>query len=238
MADVVVHCQGELQDLLPRSRRGAALSVRLAEHATAKHLVETLGVPHTEVGSLRINGRPAALGSRLQPGDRVECWPPSPALADGAPPRFAADAHLARLARYLRFIGCDTLYDPAWADDRLAATARAEQRVVLTRDRALLMRRDVDRGCWLRDDAPLAQLRQVARRYGLPGAQPGPPRCTLCNQVLATADAGTVDTRVPPRAARAHPSFWQCPECRRVYWAGSHWRRLSASVQAALAGVR
>jgi uncharacterized protein with PIN domain len=224
----------ELGDFLPPWRRGRLFEVDVAPHQTAKHTIEALGVPHTEVALLLVDDRPAPLDARLHGAERVAVLPTLRRLAPEVPSaahRFIADAHLGRLARYLRFAGLDTLWHNAWDDAELVALAAADGRIVLTRDRALLMHRGVRAGCWLRDDDPLAQLADVARRYSLPLNEPGPSRCLECNAVPQPVPKAEVEAGLLPRTLACFDRFWRCPGCARVYWHGSHWRRMREAVQ-------
>jgi len=219
----------ELNDFLAPARRGREIEQPAAPHASLKHTIEVLGVPHTEVGLVLRNGEPCPLDHRpLHEADRISVYPVwrrlALAPAAQAAPRFMADAHL---ARYLRFAGYDTLLHSHGSDAALAARARAEWRIVLTRDRQLLMHRDIEQGCYLRPTDPLAQLHDLATRLKLdltPGRRAA--RCMLCNELLREASPREVQARVPERARETFHRFWRCPGCERVYWQGSHWRRL------------
>ncbi|MCW7538763.1 Mut7-C ubiquitin/RNAse domain-containing protein [Aquabacterium sp. A7-Y] len=229
----------ELNDFLPLPRRGRSFTHAVAPHESLKHAIESLGVPHTEVGLVLLDGVPVGLQHRpLGDGGRVAVYPawqtlgpvPAVGLADVPPRRFIADAHLGRLARYLRFAGYDTLYRNDWPDAELAALARAEDRTVLTRDRDLLMHRDVVHGCYLRAIEPLEQLRELVARLRLDARAPRASRCLLCNTPLAPAAKEAVADRLLPRTLADFDEFWRCPDCERVYWRGLHWQRLRAAL--------
>ena len=218
----------ELGDFLPLRHRGRSFEHAVAGHQSVKHAIEALGVPHTEVGLLLINGQAASLDSRIQAGDRVSVLP---VLLRLMPPRqgndrFIADAHLGRLARYLRFAGVDTRWRNAWSDADLVKIACSEERVVLTRDRDLLMHRALGAGCYLRDKRPLAQLAEVARRYALDLVGEKTSRCLECNEVLESVSKPEVAGRLQPGTVSAFDEFWRCRECGRVFWRGSHWKRM------------
>ncbi|MEW6707596.1 MAG: Mut7-C RNAse domain-containing protein [Pseudomonadota bacterium] len=234
----------ELNGFLAPALRERAVAYDAAPHASLKHSIEALGVPHTEVGLVLCNGRACALEHRrLADGDRVSVYPAWRQLrlapAPDTPPRFIADAHLARLARYLRFAGYDTLLHETGGDAELAALARGEARIVLTRDRQLLMHRDIEQGCYLWSGDPLAQWQDLAHRLRLglaAGERRG--RCMLCNQPLVEVDKQQVLARLPERTAAAFDRFWRCPRCERVYWHGSHWQRLVRELGGTARGVR
>lgn len=138
-------------------------------------------------------------------------------------PRFVVDAMLGRLARWLRLLGYDALYDPAADDRALARCAAASGRILLSRDRGLLARRLVTRGLLVADDDLAGQLRQVATACGLE-LDPARcfTRCPSCNAPTREAARDEVAARVPPYVLRTHERFRACAGCGRVYWAGSH----------------
>jgi len=234
----------ELNDFLPRERSKRSFHVDCARDANVKHAIEALGVPHTEVELVLVNGESVGFEHALRDGDRVSVYPQfeafdvRPLLRVRTAPlrdtRFIADAHLGRLARYLRFLGYDTLYRNAWSDRELVALAVAEQRILLTRDRGALMHRALTHGCYLRDDEPLAQLAALAQRLDLRVDPTRAGRCTMCNEPLEAAAKSEVADRLLPATRAQHEQFWRCPSCERVYWRGSHWQRLRRSVDAAL----
>lgn len=223
----------ELGDFVPPARRGVGFACEVAGHQSVKHAIEALGVPHTEVGLLLVNGQEAGLDRRLQPGDRLAVLPALRRLmphGETETPCFAADAHLGRLARYLRFAGFDTLWDNGWVDAHLAAVAGGDGRIVLTRDRALLMHRVIQAGFFVRDGSPLAQLADVAGRYALDLVNKRPARCLECNGELVAVDKSDVAAQLLPGTLAGFDAFWRCPGCRRVFWRGSHWKRMRAAV--------
>ncbi len=226
----------ELNDFLAPERRGREFSVPCARAATTKHMIEALGVPHTEVELILLNGESAGFDRLLADGDRVAVYPVFEAF-DVAPllrlrerplrvSRFVADAHLGGLAHLLRMMGFDTLYDNAFADDEVERLAAAERRIVLTRDRELLKRSGVTHGMYVRALRSTDQLREVFQRLHLArGACPF-TLCLHCNATLAPIAKADALPRLPPRVAAQFERFAGCSGCGRVYWEGSHWRRM------------
>jgi uncharacterized protein with PIN domain len=144
--------------------------------------------------------------------------------------RFLADAMLGRLARWLRVLGCDTGYDPTAPDQVLVDRARAEGRILLTRDRPLLTELRPLTALLITPDAPLQQLRQVVDEVGL-----APPvelfnRCLVCNAILRLATDAEVTSLVPPGAQGLPGPVRKCPACARAYWPGSHTRRMRSAL--------
>jgi len=135
-------------------------------------------------------------------------------------PRLLADAMLGRLARWLRILGYDTLYNPRWPDDELARRARAEGRILLTRDRALARRPGV-RSLLIESERIEAQLGEVARNLGL-NAEGYLTRCPVCNDLLEAVPHSWAWGYVPPYTFVTQREFRLCPTCNRFYWRGTH----------------
>lgn len=226
---------GELSAFLAPERREHAFDYACARAATVKQAVESLGVPHTEVGRLLVNGEPATLARTVREGDAIEAFPHAAGeapLAEDA--RFLADAHLGGLARFLRMLGFDTLYENSIADREILALAARGERVVLTRDRELLKCREILRGCFVHARKPEAQLKEVVTRYGLEPHMRPFTLCLHCNLRLLPAERRAVVQCVPARIAARYETFVRCPGCERIYWEGSHWARMRAMLNAAL----
>lgn len=234
----------ELNDFLSPARRKHDFSLPCARAATVKHMIEALGVPHTEVELILVNGESVGFGHRLQEGDRVAVYPkfetfdvtpllrvrPQPLRA----PRFIADAHLGGLARLLRMAGFDTLYDNGYQDRHLVEIALRGQRVVLTRDRELLKLRNITHGCYIHALQPAQQLREIVERLDLARSARPFSRCLACNAPLRAVAKAVVQHRLPRSVREGHERFTTCDACHRVFWEGSHWRRMQSVLDASL----
>jgi uncharacterized protein with PIN domain len=224
MVTATFRFHAELNDFLPAARRARALQIECSRAATTKHMVEALGVPHTEVGLLTVNGAEAEMTRQLAHGDMVDVFPGS--LAPDGPPRFVADAHLGGLARLLRMAGFDTLYANDFDDAEIAALSSSGNRIVLTRDRDLLIRKEIKFGCYVRALKAEDQAQQVFARYQLSTQARPFSLCLACNTVLRSVAKSKVASGLPPRVRDLHQEFSCCDLCGRVYWKGSHWRRM------------
>lgn len=145
-------------------------------------------------------------------------------------PRFIADVMLGRLARWLRTLGFDTAYDDAITDTELVRRAFAEGRYILTRDRRLPEQWRITGALLLESEKPLDQLREVVRRFGLQPSERLFSRCLVCNAEVVPASPEEVEALVPPLIRERHESFFRCPNCGRVYWEGSHTRRMRSAL--------
>jgi hypothetical protein len=226
----------ELNDFLAPARRKQEFTVPCAQAATTKHMIEALGVPHTEVELILVNGESADFSRQLEDGDRVAVYPRFEAM-DVTPllrvreyplreTRFVADAHLGGLAHMLRMLGFDTLYDNHFHDDAIVAIAEQDGRIVLTRDRELLKRRAVTHGCYVHALKSEAQLREVVERLDLARSARLFTLCLHCNAPLRPVDKARVLERLPLRVQEYYDRFSTCDVCGRVYWEGSHWRNM------------
>jgi uncharacterized protein len=226
----------ELGDFLPLVRRGREFPHICPKGGSVKDLIEGLGVPHTEVDLVLVNGVSVGFGHRIDDGDRVSVYPVFESLdislVTSVRPRplrlirFAADVHLGRLAGYLRLAGFDTIYRNDWDDPDLAEVAVHERRVLLTRDRGLLMRAVVTHGYLVRATRPREQLTEVLERFDLWSSLRPFSRCSVCNGEVEPVPKAEVVRGLPPRTAAHHKDFWRCGGCGRVYWQGGHYRSL------------
>jgi uncharacterized protein with PIN domain len=241
MGQVSLRFYQELNDFLPGERRQRPFDYPLQPTQSVKHLIENLGVPHTEVEIILVNGRSVDFTYQPADGDRISVYPMFERL-DVTPllrlrpqplrePRFIADAHLGKLARHLRLVGFDTLFFNDAGDDRLARISIDQGRILLTRDRALLMRRELTHGCFIHAIEPEQQLAELFRRLDLFRGMAPFTRCMECNGSLRAVAREQVVPLVPKRVAELYTEFWRCGDCARIYWKGSHYRELSALIE-------
>jgi uncharacterized protein with PIN domain len=205
-------------------------AVYLPTDATLVHVVESAGIPRTEIGEVFLNGMPAAFTDRPAAGDVIEVHPVRrpQRVSD---PRFLLDVHLGTLARRMRLLGLDTAYHNDAADPALVAEAVAEHRILLTQDRGLLRRKALPMGAYVHGSAPDDQLRDVLDRFDPPLAPW--TRCPACNGTLATVAKADVAHLLEPGTRRSYTEFSRCTGCGRVYWRGAHADRLDAIVTSA-----
>ena len=230
----VLEFDAALDRFLTPKRRGQPVAVPVDRARSAKDAIESVGVPHTEVGGLSIDGRAAALDDLLTGGERVVI---AACAEEGAAapraPRFVADAHLGKLARHLRLAGFDCLWSHDWDDAALVDAAVAEERIVLTRDKGVLRRRAVARGRFVRAVESEAQLAEVVRAFGLRAQLRPFSRCRECNVPLEDVDKAAVEAALPGKVRMLYTRFKRCPGCRRVYWEGTHFERLRTVLERA-----
>lgn len=236
-----IRIYGRLNDFISKENRQRSFIREIPETTTVKDLIEGCGVPHTEMDVILINGEPVHFNRQVADNDRVSVYPVF--MKVDVPvelrlqkrslhnPRFLADVNLGRLARYLRLAGFDTAYRNDAKDPELVEQMKREDRVLLTRDRRLLMNGAVEAGYFVRSDIPVRQLEEVFYRFDLYRQRDPFSRCSNCNHRLSKVEKEAVKERLLPKTKRYVDDFSQCPECRKVYWSGSHLDRLEPELQ-------
>jgi uncharacterized protein with PIN domain len=247
MASATFRFYEELNEFLAPSQRRRDVERPFAASETVKHAIEALGVPHTEVELVLRNGESVGFEARLADRDRIAVYPKfetfdvTPLLRVRERPlrelRFIADAHLGALAKLLRLSGFDTLYENALHDGEIERIAAAEGRVVLTRDRELLKRRSITHGAYVHAQRPAQQWRELFERLDLARSARPFTLCLECNAPLRRRRKADVLDALPEAVRARHDRIAGCDICGRLFWEGSHWRRMRDRVDALLAGA-
>jgi uncharacterized protein with PIN domain len=222
---------GALGDFLPPERREVEFGIAFELPAGLRDLIQSTGVPHVEVDRVLVGGEEAGWDRVVDDGDRIEAFPRYPLAEPPGDPRFLLDVHLGRLARSLRLAGLDTVHHRDAADPALVAASVEEGRILLTRDRGLLMHAALRSGSFVRATDPVEQAVEVVGRFALRDALAPFSRCTVCNHLLVEVPKQAAAGRVPDAVLEAHDEFRRCPGCNRLYWRGSHQTRLEALIR-------
>jgi uncharacterized protein with PIN domain len=230
----------ELNDLLPSDKRQRSTAYRFTGRPSIKDAIEGCGVPHTEVDLIVVDGAFVGFDYRLRPGDRVAIYPVfesldvSPAVQLRPEPlrrtAFILDGHLGKLARLLRMLGLDALYCQDSEDSEIVHLVASEQRIILTRDRGLLKHASVTHGYCVRSLEPPQQAREVLRRFDLYAQVRPLSRCIHCNGGLERVDKNAILSQLPPRTSLYYDVFHRCLRCGRIYWPGSHYQNMLATI--------
>ena len=238
---VDVRVYAELNDFLPCESRGLTLRRPFQPHQTVKDVLEAMGIPHTEVDLIVVNGKPEDFTHRPASGDRIAAYPMFEALDIGSTtrlrpvplrdPRFVVDVNIGRLARLLRLLGLDVWWSSDADDETLVDISLAQRRILLTRDRALLKRRVITHGVFVHSDDPEEQTLEVIRRLDLSERLAPLTRCLRCNGELVAVRKEEVIDRLEPLTRRYYSDFSRCADCGRIYWPGSHHARMLRLVE-------
>ncbi len=251
MYRVILRFYEELNYFLPEKRRKRDFEVSFPLRRSVKDLIESLGVPHVEVDLILVHGESVGFDYLVSDGDRISVYPTfesldiSEASRIDRPPlretRFILDGHLHTLARRLRMLGFDTDYQPNRDDSRLARESRDRSRILLTRDRGLLMRNQVTHGLYVRSTDPDEQLIQILERLDLFDSIRPFTRCIRCNGLIEKLDLDSngrrlVAEKVPPGVREWCNDYRICRGCGRIYWKGSHFKKMLALISSYLTG--
>jgi len=231
----------ELNDFLSEGRRRISFPVEIDRARSVKDAIESVGVPHTEVDLVVVDGISVDFTHVLRGGERVAVYPMFERL-DISPvvrlrplplrePRFIVDANLGKLARHLRMAGFDALWTNHWDDDEIIRIAALQRRTILTRDKGLLRRGEVERGYFVRATESEAQLAEVVRALQLEPLIAPFTRCRECNVPLEDVAREAVIDRLPEMVRGLYERFKRCPGCERVYWEGTHFARMRALLE-------
>ena len=226
----------ELNDFLPEEKRKRRFEHKFLNRASVKDMIEAMGVPHTEVDLIIVNGDSVGFDHIVNEGDDVSVYPefesidissvqhlrPEPLRV----PKFVLDVHLGTLARYLRMLGFDSVYANNLTDEDIVKISADEKRTILTRDRGILKRSAVTRGYCVRNDDPELQIAEVAGRFDLKDGIKEFSRCLECNGVLKKIEKRRVENILPPKVKERQERFMACEHCGRIYWKGSHVDRM------------
>lgn len=232
MAVARIRFYEELNDFLPPAVRKRDIDHPFERRTSVKDMIESLGVPHTEIELILVNGQSVGFSHIVDDGDRISVYPVFETL-DVSPlvrlrpqplrtPRFVIDCNLGRLTRYLRLLGLDCLYENDFDDETVARISRQQDRIVLTRDRRLLHRKAITHGFYVREVMPKQQVQEVLNRLDLYRVVRPFTRCTRCNGLLKSAAKDTIDHLLEPRTRLYYERFSRCTHCRQIYWQGSH----------------
>ncbi len=230
---------GDLSVFLGSKAGDAIIERRLAEKTSIKDVIESCGVPHPEVDLILVDEQTVGFDHTLATDTKVEVFPVENRGTDRTEKqlqtvnivRFVADGHLGSLTRNLRLLGFDVAYRQNADDRQLLEVMVRENRALLTRDRRLLMHAIVQHGYWPRSQNADEQTIEVIRRFDLSELIAPFTRCLRCNAMLeAVAKAEIIDKLEPLTKIHYH-QFRRCPDCKQIYWSGSHFPKLQRRIE-------
>ena len=241
-ADFCFHA--ELNHFLSPNKRQVSFPYYFKERASIKDTIESLGVPHPEIEAILVNTKAVDFSYIVQDGDSIQVYPVSASKEIFSPIslrpqlptilRFVLDVHLGKLAASVRMLGFDTLYRNDYDDQELAQISASEQRILLTRDKGLLMRSLVTFGYYVRATNPEQQIVEVMRRYDLFNKVLPFQRCIRCNGLLEPVEKEAIIDQLPQKTRNAIDEFHRCRECSQIYWRGSHYEKMQDFIEEVL----
>jgi hypothetical protein len=238
---ITVRCFAELNDFLPSGQKQIPFTLTVKEPVTVGEVAVILGIPLSEVDLVTVNGTPTGRSYRPLDHDYLAIYPVfenfdiSPLQTVQKKPlritRFILDAHLGKLARYLRMLGFDSLYRNDYSDEEIIETARDQKRIILTRDKLLLRSPRVSHGYYVRSVEKHAQLTEIVKKFDLCSQFKSFSRCMTCNTELLPMSKETVRDRIDPDIYGCFDKFYHCPSCDKYFWRGSHFERMERLIR-------
>jgi len=226
----------ELNDFLTPEKRKTRFEHHFIDRASVKDMIESLGVPHTEIDFILANGKSVDFSYLVNDGDEISIYPVFESIDISEvqhlrakplrEPKFVLDVHLGKLARYMRMIGLNTAYMNNSTDDELIETSLKEKRALLTKDRGILKRNEITHGYWIRNENTEEQLREVVERFDLKNQIKEFTRCLECNLTLIEIKKEKIIERLPPKVKDWQNEFYFCEKCDKIYWKGTHIDRM------------
>lgn len=231
----------ELNDFLPEEKRKVRFTHNYIDRASVKDVIQAYGIPHTEIDLILVNGTSVGFDHLFNDGDDISVYPvfeslditnvqhlrPKPLRN----PRFIADVHLGRLARYLRMMGFDVLYKNDFNDKEIVTLSLSERRAILTKDSGILKRNEVTHGYWIRSTKVEEQVIEVIKRFDLTNNIKEFSRCIDCNSLLTKTDKDKIINELPLKVAHSQEGFYKCPQCKKNYWKGTHHQKMLSFIQ-------
>lgn len=231
----------ELNEFLPEERRKQWFSYGFNGNPSIKDAIEALGIPHTEVDMILVNGNSVDFLYKMKNGDTVSVYPVFESLDISRVthlremslrnPKFILDVHLGKLAKYLRLLGFDSFYDRDYDDDEIINRSISDKRIILTRDKGLLKNTQVNHGYWIRSQHPDDQLKEVILKFDLKNISRPFTRCLECNMKLIEVSKDEIDGMLMPLTRKYYNYFQKCPGCNRIFWEGTHFKRMKDFIE-------
>ena len=226
----------ELNDFLPPDKKKKFFVHNFECNPSIKDVIESMGVPHTEVDLILVNGDSVTFSYQLKDDDVVSVYPVFESLDISnvthlrekplREPKFVLDIHLGKLAKYLRMLGFDSLYQNSYKDSEIIKTSLEQKRTILTRDVALLKNSEVTHGYWIRSQDPKEQLKEVIKRSDMSKSIRPFFRCSDCNGIIKEVSKELILDKLQTGTKKYFNEFSQCTDCGKVYWQGSHFKKL------------
>jgi uncharacterized protein len=238
---ITIRFYEELNDFLHYSRRKKAFNFILTGKRTIKDIIESLGVPHTEIDLILANQKPVQFDYHPENEDMISVYPVFEAIDISAinllrpkplrETKFVLDVHLGTLARYLRLLGFDTLYRNDFDDEEIINLSLDGQRIILTRDLFILKNGKVTHGYFVRETNPKKQILEIVRRFDLKDQFKPFTLCLECNGKIVKVDKSAIENELRENTRKAFQEFYRCMDCRKIYWKGSHYEKMVKMVE-------
>jgi uncharacterized protein len=237
---IILKFEPEFDFFLAKIHRAGPVDYCLNRQASVKDIIESFGIPHTEVGKITFDDQEIDFSTLPRVSGVIQVFgidPPfsvlSPSLLRPVPLNyieFVADVNVIRLGRLMILLGLDVCYSSTYSDSDIADIAQTQGRIVLTRDTGLLKRKKIVFARRVKANLPDDQLIEIIDFFGLEPLISLFSRCTHCNVQLMPVEKQTVLHLLEPKTKRYFDTFLQCPRCKKVFWKGSHCDKIQQKI--------
>ena len=241
MPNVIIRFYEELNDFLPENKRKTDVDVVLKGRQSIKDMIESLGVPHTEVDLILVNNRSVDFRYILQDNDRISVYPVFERLnithitrLRKIPLRrnkFIADINLGNIVKYMRVLGLDVYHDSLLSNRDIIEISNNKNRIILTQNKKLLKFKDVSHGMFIRPGTTIEQIRRIIDYLDIKNDMKPFSRCLGCNTQLRSVQKNNILDRIPPKTKEWCHEYGQCPSCDKIYWKGTHFMKMEKVVK-------
>ncbi|MCD6116813.1 Mut7-C ubiquitin/RNAse domain-containing protein [bacterium] len=231
----------ELNDFLPPDKKKKNIEYFFKGNPSVKDAVEAMGIPHPEIDLIIVNGNSVDFSYQLNDSDRIAVYPRfesmdiSPILKLRPSPLrttlFILDIQLGKLAKMLRMLGFDTLFDPVFNSHEIVNISLKQNRIILTKDRALLKLKPVTHGYWVRSTIPDEQIKEIIKRFDLKSSIDPFTRCIICNSKIVPVEKIEIEDILQEKTRLFYNTFQQCTGCGRVFWKGPHYQKMIKKIE-------
>mgnify|MGYP001820042941 CR=1 FL=1 len=241
MAKATFRFYEELNDFLPKHRRRTDAATTFKEKRSIKDAIESLGVPHTEIDLILVNGKSVDFDYILQDEDRVSVYPVFESLniSDATHLRklplrrskFIADINLGKIATYMRVLGFDVYFDSRLSPREIVEISKREKRIILTGNRKLLKFKDVSHGIFIRPGTTVQQIKRLIDYLDIKDRVDPFTRCLQCNSLLQKVPKEKILDRIPQKTRAYCDAYARCLSCDKIYWKGTHFIHMDKVVR-------
>ncbi len=242
MNTVTIRFYEELNDFLPEEKRKKQFEHNFWGKPSIKDLIESLGVPHTEVDLILVNGESVNFNYLVRDKDRISVYPefesfdisnlqklrPKPLRK----PKFICDVHLGKLARGLRMFGFDVYYQNNLSDEQIIEISLTQKRTILTKDLGILKRKEVTRGYFVREENAEKQIAEIIEKFDLITSSKPLTLCLECGGKLLRISRKKISNfeSLPQKVKESQNQFFICKDCKNLYWRGTHYENMKLSI--------
>lgn len=241
LKSVYIRFYEELNDFLPVKFRKVRFKHIFIDRTSVKDLIESLGVPHTEIDLILINGKSVSFEYIITNGDDISVYPvfesfdisdlqhlrPEPLRQPG----FICDVHLGKLLKNLRMLGIDTQSSAGLIDQEVISVSVNDKKTVLTRNIGLLKHSMLTHGYFVRNVDPIKQTAEVIRRFQLEKSIREFTRCLECNSPLRQIDRDKIIDKIPDKVKMYQVQFCICESCDKIFWNGTHLNNMMLKIK-------